>query len=251
MTNKFRVEALDKSLRDVMRFHNPQYADQPFGGKVVVFGRDFRQILHVVPKGSRQDIVHAALNSSYLWHSCTVLKLTKNMRLQSASSSSGADEFQQRAILAPTNEIVVKVNDYVLSKMVGVEKEYLSSDSISKAKGYASEQEELYSAEFLNSIRCSGLPNHKVALKIGTPIMLMRNLDQSAGLCNGTRLVVNQLGNHIIQATVITGTNIGHKVFIPRMSLTPSASNTLPINFQCRQFPVMVCYAMTINKSQG
>ncbi|XP_074310825.1 uncharacterized protein LOC141646777 [Silene latifolia] len=312
MTNKFCVKALDRSLRDVMRFHNPQCADQPFGGKVVVFGGDFRQILPVVPKGSRQDIVHAALNSSYLWNSCTMLKLTKNMRLQSTSSSSSANEvkefsdwilnvwdgnagecndgeaiipikddllikeandpieaivestypslhenmwvskyFKERAILAPTNEIVAKVNDYVLSKMTVDMKDYLSSDSISKAEGYASNQEELYSTEFLNSIRCSGLPNHKIALKIGTPIMLMRNLDQSAGLCNGIILVVNQLGNHIIQATVITGTNIGHKVLIPRMSLTPSANSTLPINFQRRQFPVMVCYAMTINKSQG
>ncbi|KAK9698409.1 hypothetical protein RND81_08G102300 [Saponaria officinalis] len=298
-SDKLCFETLDRSLRDVMRFHNAQCTQQPFGGKVVVFGGDFRQILHVVPKGSRQDIVHASLNSSYLWHSCTVLRLTKNMRLQNASSSSSADEvrqfsdwilkigdgnagecndgeatipieddilikdainpieaiventypsihenmweakyFQERAILAPTNEIVGK-------------KVYLSSDSISKAEGYANNQAELYSTELLNSIRCSGLPNHKIALKVGTPIMLMRNLDQSSGLCNGTRLIVNQLGNHIIQATVITGTNMGHKVFIPRMNLTPSATNTLPIKFQRRQFPVMVCYAMTINKSQG
>ncbi|KAK9714969.1 hypothetical protein RND81_06G134200 [Saponaria officinalis] len=66
MTSKFCFEALDRSLRDVMRFHNAQCAQQPFGGKVVVFRGDFRQILPVVPKGSRQDIVHASLNSSYL-----------------------------------------------------------------------------------------------------------------------------------------------------------------------------------------
>ncbi|XP_074278949.1 uncharacterized protein LOC141602719 [Silene latifolia] len=163
-----------------------------------------------------------------------------------------ADYFQERAILAPTNEIVSKVNDYVLSQMEGDGKVYLSSDSISKAEGYASHQEELYSTEFLNSIRCSGLPNHEITLKIGVPIMLMRNLDQSAGLCNGTRLVVTQLGNHIIEAKALyRGTNIGHKVFIPRMSLSPSDSSSLPVKFQRRQFPVVVCYAMTINKSQG
>ncbi|XP_074265834.1 uncharacterized protein LOC141588285 [Silene latifolia] len=162
-----------------------------------------------------------------------------------------AEYFQERAILAPTNEIVSKVNDYVLSQMEGDGKVYLSSDSISKAEGYASHQEELYSTEFLNSIRRSGLPNHEITLKIGVPIMLMRNLDQSAGLCNGTRLVVTQLGNHIIEANIISGTNIGHKVFIPCMSLSPSDSSTLPVKFQRRPFPAMVCYAMTINKSQG
>ncbi|XP_016192098.1 uncharacterized protein LOC107632974 [Arachis ipaensis] len=49
--------------------------------KVVVHGGDFCQILPMIPYGSREDIVHACINSSYLWHSCHVLQLTKNMRL--------------------------------------------------------------------------------------------------------------------------------------------------------------------------
>ncbi|XP_019164583.1 PREDICTED: uncharacterized protein LOC109160793 [Ipomoea nil] len=53
-----------------------------FGGEIVVLGGDFRQILLMIPKGKRQDIVGASINSSYLWHSCKVLRLTKNMRLQ-------------------------------------------------------------------------------------------------------------------------------------------------------------------------
>jgi ATP-dependent DNA helicase PIF1 len=48
----------------------------------------------------------------------------------------------------------------------------------------------------------------------------------------------------------ITGSNVGHKVYIPRMSLTPS-DPTLPFTFQRRQYPLIVSYAMTINKSQG
>ncbi|RZC25469.1 hypothetical protein D0Y65_004247, partial [Glycine soja] len=54
-----------------------------FGGKVMVLGGDFRQILPVIPRGSRSDIVHATINSSYLWDYCQILTLTKNMRLQS------------------------------------------------------------------------------------------------------------------------------------------------------------------------
>lgn len=49
---------------------------------MVVFGGDFRQILPVVPKGSRQDIVHVTICSSELWNHCEVLKLARNMRLQ-------------------------------------------------------------------------------------------------------------------------------------------------------------------------
>ncbi|XP_074580731.1 uncharacterized protein LOC141837184 [Curcuma longa] len=66
MPHKFCFEALDKSMKDIMRFVNPLSLYLPFGGKTVVFGGDFRQILPVIPKGSRQDIVHATINSSYL-----------------------------------------------------------------------------------------------------------------------------------------------------------------------------------------
>nr|GEU96678.1 uncharacterized protein [Tanacetum cinerariifolium] len=50
--------------------------------KVIIFGGDFRQILQVIPRGTRPDVVHAILNSSYLWNDCEVLHLTVNMRLQ-------------------------------------------------------------------------------------------------------------------------------------------------------------------------
>lgn len=104
--------------------------------------------------------------------------------------------------------------------------------------------------EFLNSLRTSGLPNHKIILKIGTPIMLLRNLDQSEGLCNGTRLIVTRLGNHVIEAKIMSGKNIGNIIYIPRMRMSPSQS-PWPFKLMRRQFPIVVCYAMTINKSQG
>ena len=50
MCHRYSIEALDKSLQDIM--HN----GNPFGGKVIVFGGDFRQILPVVPRGNRSDI---------------------------------------------------------------------------------------------------------------------------------------------------------------------------------------------------
>jgi len=60
----------------------------------------------------------------------------------------------------------------------------------------------------LNDIKCSGIPNHRIKLKVGVPIMLLRNIDQANGLCNGTRLQVNDLGKNVISATVITGKNV-------------------------------------------
>ena len=164
---------------------------------------------------------------------------------------SDASYFQQRAILSPTHEFVDEVNDYLLSRMPGDDKVYLSSDSILKTDGFISPGQPLYSTDFLNSIKASGIPNHVLRLKVGVPIMLMRNIDQSAGLCNGTRLITTRLGNHVIEATIMSGRNIGDQVFIPRMLMSPSNTASLSFMFQRRQFPLSVCFAMTINKSQG
>ena len=108
----------------------------------------------------------------------------------------------------------------------------------------------MVTSEFLNEIKCSGILNHRLKLKTGVSIMLLRNIDQAKGLCNETRLQVNHLGKNVISAIVITGKNIGDKIFIPRMDLVPSDSG-LPFKFQRRQFPISLCFAMTINESQG
>ncbi|XP_057747007.1 uncharacterized protein LOC130966238 [Arachis stenosperma] len=81
MLSKYCYKTLDKSLKDILHFQPSFNPNLPFDGKVVVLGGDFRQILPVIPMGSRQDIVQACISSSYLWDFCAVLKLSKNMRL--------------------------------------------------------------------------------------------------------------------------------------------------------------------------
>ncbi|KAL3618545.1 hypothetical protein CASFOL_037627 [Castilleja foliolosa] len=87
MMSKYCFEALDRTLRDIMKVNDRANFDKPFGGKTIVFGGDFRQILPVIPKGSRQDVVNTTINASYIWRNCEVLRLTKNMCLQSMGSS--------------------------------------------------------------------------------------------------------------------------------------------------------------------
>lgn len=58
-------ETLHKSLRDITSYSNN--GNSLFGGIVVIFGGDFRQILLVIPRGCRSDIINAKVNSSYLW----------------------------------------------------------------------------------------------------------------------------------------------------------------------------------------
>jgi ATP-dependent DNA helicase PIF1 len=80
--------------------------------------------------------------------------------------------------------------------------------------------------------------------------MLLRNLDQSEGLCNGTRLTITKLEEHVIAAKIITGKNIGQELYISRMPMSPSQS-PWPFKLFRRQFPIMLSFTMTINKSQG
>jgi ATP-dependent DNA helicase PIF1 len=158
--------------------------------------------------------------------------------------------FQARGILAPTLEVVDHVNEFLLSLVPGDEKEYISSDSACKSDENSEIQSEWFTTEFLNDIKCSGIPNHKLRFKVGCPVMLIMNIDQAAGLCNGTRLIVDNLGKNFIGATVIIGKNAGEKVIIPGMNLVPSDPG-LPFKFTKRQFPLALGFAMTINKSQG
>jgi ATP-dependent DNA helicase PIF1 len=80
--------------------------------------------------------------------------------------------------------------------------------------------------------------------------MLLRNLNQSIGLCNGTRLIVTALGKMVLQASIMTGSFAGRSVLIPRICLTLKTQK-LPFVLERRQFQIRICYAMTINKSQG
>jgi hypothetical protein len=64
MTKRQSIEALDNSLCDIM--DRPELS---FGGKTVVFGGDFRQVLPIVRRGSRPQVVGASLRMSYLWDS--------------------------------------------------------------------------------------------------------------------------------------------------------------------------------------
>ncbi|CAN1731989.1 ATP-dependent DNA helicase pif1 [Linum perenne] len=79
MAHKFCMEALDRTLLDLLQVHPTNSEERPFGGLSVVFGGDFRQILPVIKKGTRSEIISASLKKSYLWEHLTHLRLSQNM----------------------------------------------------------------------------------------------------------------------------------------------------------------------------
>ena len=157
---------------------------------------------------------------------------------------------KERAILTPTNDIAIAVNDHVLSLVPGEEREYLSCDTTGNSSDGARNIDVFYPVEVLNTIKVNNFPYHRLVLKKGVPIMLLRNISQAAGLCNGTRLIVTRLAEKLIEAVVMTGSNIGDIVYIPRICLTVRDPKW-PFTLHRRQFPIRISYAMTINKSQG
>ena len=159
--------------------------------------------------------------------------------------------FLDRNILAGTNDNVMELNAELLEKFPGEKKVLLSADSVEfDDPGMNAYQP--YSVDFLNSLVSSSLPLAHLALKVGCPVMLLRNLDPSKGLCNGTRLRVMEIRTRVLKCRIISGDAkfAGKVVFIPRITLAPTAED-LHIPLQRRQFPVRLAFAMTVNKSQG
>lgn len=289
MANVYALMCVDRLLKDLMD------NDVPFGGKVIVLGGDFRQVLPVVPHASRQTIVQNCIKFSPLWKLFKIFKLTINMRAKEeeiefanfllqigngdypAVSDEQMDtialptviiakkdiiseiygesfdlpdkfiNFANVAILAPKNEHCNEINSKVIDLIPGKSRSYVSCNYLITED----ENEVLqYPSEFLNSLEVSGLPPHNLKLKSGAIVILLRNLNVSQGLLNGTRLIVHDMYDNSLHLEIITGKNAGHRVLLPRVDLTPSDS-TLPFSFKRRQFPIRLAFCLTINKAQG
>ena len=95
MAHKHCFEVLDCTLRDILRSTFSDSLNKLFGRMTMILGEDFRQILPVVPKGRREDIVDASIKSSYLWQYFEIYRLHKNMHLENGACTSSSAEFAQ------------------------------------------------------------------------------------------------------------------------------------------------------------
>jgi hypothetical protein len=283
MATHYALDTVDRLLRDLTGL------DFPFGGKVILLGGDFRQCLPVVRHANRVVTVQSSIKYSRLWPFFQQLKLERNMRSDrdkvfsnwliklgdgklknvddtieipselvikdslidfiygKSISVDDVKSLSNCAILCPKNDASMEINEEIINRLEGESRTYLSIDTVESDN----DSERLsYPVEVLNSLNLSGLPPHKLTLKKGCVIMLLRNLNTRAGLCNGTRLIVQEMKNNVIGANILTGKQLGQSVFIPRVDLIPS-EDEFPVTIRRRQFPIRPAFAMTINKSQG
>ena len=124
---------------------------------------------------------------------------------------------------------------------------YTSEDSVTNYDGPSHID---FPVEYLNTLTPTGLPLHTLTLKRGAVVMLLRNLNLKSGLCNGTRLMVLDMKAHVIMCEILTGVHKGDIVSLPRINIEYTGAD-LPFTLTRKQFPVRLCFAMTINKAQG
>lgn len=89
------------------------------------------------------------------------------------------------------------------------------------------------------------MPCHILKLKKNLRIVLIRNVDPNNGLTIGTHLIIKKTSPSVIEAEIITGSNIGDTVIIPRITFTITMDRW-PFKMRCTQFPIKICQAKII-----
>ena len=156
--------------------------------------------------------------------------------------SMSKEELMSSGIFCPKNDDAWEINRICLDKLPGESQTYLSSDRVEEEDCIAAQ------TELLNSRKPSGFPDHNLILKVGAPVMLLRNLQ--CGLVNGTRMIVRRMHGKVLECEIMVGKRKGEIIFIPRIPMY-DRSNEYPWTMIRVQFPIRVCFSMSIHKSQG
>jgi hypothetical protein len=163
------------------------------------------------------------------------------------------DYFLNRMILSPRNSDVADLNAQILDMMPGDAESHLGVDSVVDEAGVDDGiSGSNIPPEFLRTLNPSSLPPSDLQLKLGCPLILLRNLCPASGLCNGTRMVLVRMSRRVLEVKLIGGEHNGQLALIPRITLSPSEGQTgFAFVLKRRQFPVRLAFALTINKAQG
>ena len=163
------------------------------------------------------------------------------------SLESVGEYIRGRGIMCSTNDQVHEVNAIMHHRTPCHEFTYLSTDAQVEDP---TRRMGTVQVHHLNRFTPQGTPTHVLKLKIGTPVMLLRNHSPRAGHCNGTKYVVVAFYDNLIKIKTITGPAAGEVLPLHRFKFFTSMQET-EIEFSRIQFPIRPCFGLTVHKAQG
>ncbi|XP_057329885.1 ATP-dependent DNA helicase pif1-like [Microplitis mediator] len=250
---RYALEIIDRTLRHIMNI------DIPFGGKMMILGGDFRQLLPVLTHATRSEMFlldvgdgksNDANDDLLLPDACPVSEANNIIEylVGNIIRTQRFNELTKSVILSARNIDVDIINEQVVELLnKTTEKINTAIDSTDNCDN--GDMTDAILPEYLNTSNPQNFPPHELCLRKNTVVMLIRNLNLSEGLCNGTRLMVLDLSTNVLRCNILTGDKAGEIVFINRVTLY--CDNVNPFTFKRRQFPIKIAFCMTINKSQG
>src|SRR5882757_4952720 len=103
------------------------------------------------------------------------------------------------------NKKVNELNETVLARFPGPTQLFPSIDFLSASEQLGDNDPLLnYPVEYLNEINCGTLPLAKLELKIGCPVMVLKNLDAANGVCKGSRGILTRHSNRVLEVKLLT-----------------------------------------------
>lgn len=162
------------------------------------------------------------------------------------------DEARNCAIISITNAAVDEINAKIQSYRPGESRTFLSSDYRSEA---AEGEVSHFSDEFLDGVNANGVPPHTLVLKELDYVFVVRNYSTEDDLMNGTKVQIMRLPGCGERGILVRHLETGELHMIPRILFEINNKNrkrkVVSFSLTRRQYPLRLCYAMTINKSMG
>ncbi len=162
------------------------------------------------------------------------------------------EEAKNCSILSITNKSVDELNYKVQQLRHGEAVILKSSDYMGDA---APGEESHFSDDFLNKLNAPGVPPHEITLKLNDYVFLIRNYSAKDDLMNGTKLRVLALPSGACRGILVRHLETGQIHLIPRIlfevKYVSRKRKVTPFKVMRRQYPVRLCYAMTVNKAMG